>query len=43
VIQRLRIGQYRRAAARALAPLLHDLIAVPVDARFTVRPDTEEI
>lgn len=43
VIQRLRIGQYRRAAARALAPLLHDLIAIPVDPRFTIRPDTEEI
>lgn len=43
VIQRLRIGQYRRAAARALAPLLHDLIAIPADGRFTIRPDTEEI
>ena len=43
VIQRLRIGQYRRAAARALGPLLHDLIAIPTDGRFTIRPDTEEI
>lgn len=42
VIQRLRIGQYRRAAARALDPLLHDLIAsAGANASASAEPEAE--